>query len=70
MMHPDYVYNGVKGGTAWKGKVERYFITKAPRLCEVLDWAEAEDDEEISEAKFVHAVAGHLTKEQALSVSP
>ena len=69
MMHPDYAYNGSKGGSTWKSKVERYIITKAPCLREVLEWAESEDNEEIDESKFTRAVATRLTEEQALSVS-
>ena len=68
-MHPDYSYNGSKGGSTWKSKVERYIITKAPCLREVLEWAECEDNEEISELKFKCAVADRLNEEQALSVN-
>ena len=53
MMNPTYSYDGVKGGMAWKSLVERYFITKAPCLPELLEWAEGEDNERISEAKMI-----------------
>ena len=41
MLTPDYQWDGVKGGAAWKSSVEKYFITKAPVLRELLEWAEA-----------------------------
>ena len=69
MMHQDYAYNGSKGGSTWKSKVERYFITKAPCLREVLEWAECEDNEAIDESKFKRAVSDRLTEEQALNVN-
>ena len=65
MLDASYKYNGIKGGMAWKSKVERYFVTQAPCLRELLEWAEAEDNEAISEAKFLQAVSSRLSKEQA-----
>ena len=32
MLAPEYQWNGIKGGAAWKIRVERYFIMKAPVL--------------------------------------
>ena len=69
MMNPAYSYDGVKGGMAWKSLVERYFITKAPCLRELLEWAEGEDNEPISEAKMIEAVSLRLSEEQAMSVN-
>ena len=37
----EFQYDGVKGGTAWKTKVERYMVYKAPVLKEFLEWSEA-----------------------------
>ena len=38
----EYRFNGTKGtnGDAWKGKVERYMISKVPALKTILLWAE------------------------------
>ncbi len=33
----EYRFNGVKNGPQWKGKVERYFVSKAPVLKELLE---------------------------------
>ena len=41
MLNEEYRYNGVKGGAAWKSKAERYFVSKAPVLRELLEWAES-----------------------------
>ena len=41
LLTPEYQWDGVKGGAAWKSRVERYFITKAPVLRELLECAEA-----------------------------
>ena len=32
MLNEEYRYNGVKGGAAWKSKLERYFVSKASVL--------------------------------------
>ena len=69
MMNSAYSYDGVKGGMAWKSLVERYFITKAPCLRELLEWAEGEDNEPISEAKMIEAASLRLSEEQAMSVN-
>ena len=36
----EFQFNGKTGGDTWKGKVERYFISKAPALEKILAWAE------------------------------
>ena len=69
MLDASYKYNGTKGGMAWKSRVERYFVTQAPCLRELLEWAEAEDSEAISEAKFMQAVSNRLTEEQAMNLN-
>ena len=52
------------GDIAWKGKVERYFISRAPILREILMWAEKQDMEEITAGKFQKIVGERLTPEQ------
>ena len=68
MLTAEYQWDGVKNGAAWKSRVERYFITKAPVLRELLEWAEAQDAEEIPESLVVEATSNRLTTEQALAV--
>ena len=43
-VHEDFRFNGHKNGHAWKSKTERYFITKVPALCQILRWAEREEN--------------------------
>lgn len=43
-VHEDFRFNGHKNGHAWKFKTERYFITKVPALCQILRWAEREEN--------------------------
>ena len=59
----------VKGGTAWKTKVERYMVYKAPVLKELLEWAEAQDNEDISNDLVVKACSAKLSEEQAPAVN-
>ena len=59
----EFQYDGVKGGTAWKTKVERYMVYKAPVLKELLDWAEAQDNEDISNDLVVKACSAKLSEE-------
>ena len=37
MLSAEYHWDGTKGGANWKSRVERYFITKAPVLRELLE---------------------------------
>ena len=69
MLNEEYRYNGLKGGAAWKSKLERYFVSKAPVLRELLEWAKSQDNTVIDEATMVRAVSVRLTEEQALSVN-
>ena len=69
MLTSDYQWDGVKGGAAWKSRVERYFITKAPVLRELLEWAEAQDAEAITEDQVVEATSNRLSSEQAMAVN-
>jgi hypothetical protein len=59
MVQAEYMYDGVKGGVAWKGKLSRYFITKVPALGDILKWAEKHGKDEVSEDAF-DTVAGHF----------
>ena len=52
----EYKFNGVKGGLAWKGKVERHFIARAPILRKILKWAEDEELEVITPEKLIEAI--------------
>ncbi len=65
----DYKFNGVKGGLMWKSRIERYFISKAPVLKEILEWAEEEDMEIITPAKFKEAAGHKLDDEQIALVN-
>ncbi len=65
-LQDDYRFNGTKGGLAWKGKVERHFISRAPVLKEILEWAEACELQEIDQVTFAKAVVRKLDDEQAL----
>ena len=40
MMAEGYQYVVVKDGPKWRTKVSNYFISRAPLLKEVIDWAE------------------------------
>ena len=65
----EYKFNGTKDGVAWKIKMERYFITRAPVLQKILEFAELEDMNVISVDRFRQAVGHHLTEEQLLNVN-
>ncbi len=66
----EYKFNGVKGGLAWKGKVERHFIARAPILRKILKWAEDEELEVITPEKLIEAIGagpyGRMTEDQVL----
>ncbi len=53
-----FCFDGQKGGVAWKGKLERYFISKCPALMNMLKWAEKYEGEVIDDALLKEAVAG------------
>ena len=69
VLTPEYQWDGMKGGGAWKSRVERYFITKAPVPRELMERAEAQDAETISEAQVIEATSNRLTDEQAMAVN-
>ena len=54
-MDADFKFDSVSHGSAWKTKIERYMVYEAPVLKELLEWAEAQDGEAISEANMVAA---------------
>ena len=65
----DYRFNGTKGtsGDAWKGKIERYMISKVPALKTVLLWAETCDLkglQEIGDELWRRAIGAGVTAEQ------
>ena len=62
----EYKFNGVKNGLAWKGKVERHFIARAPILRKLLKWAEDEELEIITPEKLIEAVGGRMSEDQVL----
>ena len=68
-LQDEYRFNGSKGGLAWKGKTERYFIGRAPILKDILDWAEGCDLDVITVEKLQQAVGVHLTEEQVLTLN-
>ncbi len=68
-LQEEYRFNGSKGGLAWKGKTERYFISRAPILKDLLDWAEECDLDIITVEKLQQAVGIHLTEEQVLNLN-
>ncbi len=68
----DYRFNGSKGGLAWKGKIERYFIGKAPVLKELLEWVEKDEHAAtngvITFERLSAAVDRKMTEDQLLMI--
>ena len=56
----DYKFNGIKRGVAWKTKLERHFIARAPVLRDILEFAELEDMTEVTVNRFKLDVGGFL----------
>ena len=65
----EFQYDGVKGGAAWKTKVERYMVYKAHVLNEFLEWAKAQDNDDINNDLVVRACLAKLSEEQATAVN-
>ena len=63
----EFKFDGVNHGTAWKTKVERYMVYKAPILKELLEWAEAQDNEPITEDHVIAACSRRLSSATAQS---
>ena len=63
-LQKEFQFNGKHGGDQWKGKVERYFISKIPALERVLSWAEKvklpRGMESINGDLYGHAVGTHF----------
>ena len=57
----EFQFNGSKGGDAWRGKVERYFISKIPALHMLLQWAERQEGV-ITDDLLANAVGDGLTE--------
>ena len=64
-----YKFDGTKGGDRWKGKLERYFMSKCPALRNILAWAEKTPHEEISEDLLTEAVGGAMDGAQRETLS-
>ena len=64
-LQDDYKFNGSRDGSKWKSKVGSYFITCAPVLMEVLEWAERQDSQPIRAETFSYAVSLKMSEEQA-----
>ncbi len=59
-----FCFDGQRGGVSWKGKLERYFISKCPALMNILRWAEKFEGNEIDEPLLKRAIAGtHMNEE-------
>ena len=69
----EYRYSGKTGtGIAWKSKVERHLISRAPVMIDILKWAEARGAQEegghdkITEDQIAQAVGAKLTEDQQM----
>ncbi len=69
VLQESFQFNGVKGGIAWKEKIGRYMISRAPVLKEILEWAESTELETITPELFRQAVGTALTHEQILNTN-
>ena len=65
----EYKFDGVKGGIAWKGRLERMIIARAPILKDVLEWAEGEELHTVTPERFLEAVGDKLTEDQVLTTN-
>ena len=63
----EFRFDGQKGGDRWKGRLERYFISKAPCLKVILKWVEEQDADEITE-RMLELAAGHALDERQREV--
>ncbi len=62
-----FCFDGQKGGVNWKGKLERYFISKCPALMNLLKWAEKFEGDEIDDALLLKAIAGTTMTEPLMT---
>ena len=58
-------FDGAKHGMKWKSRTERYFISCAPVLMNILSWAEKQDNNIIDIELFGKAVGTRLSQEQS-----
>ena len=66
----NFKFNGNKDGVKWKVAVERYFISCAPVLMAIFEWAEkAENEPGISVEDFQRAVGPKLSHQQVLNAN-
>ena len=65
----EFRFNGVKNGPQWKGRLGRYFISKAPILKPLLEWAEKQDRECIDFDLLKLAVGNAMTEEQLMNMN-
>ena len=59
-----FKFDGTKGGDRWKGKVERYFISKVPAMKAILEWAERLEKDVVTDSDLRKAVGGAMDQEQ------
>ena len=64
-----FQFDGQKGGDRWKGKVERYFIGKAPALKVILEWVEKSDMDVITTELFERAVGDRIDDYQRENIN-
>ena len=65
----EFQYDGVRGGTAWKTKVERKMVCKAPVIKKPFEWAEAQDGDNIDNDLVIRDCSAKLSAEQATTVN-
>ncbi len=65
----EFRFDGSKGGVQWKGKLERYLISRVPVLKELLEWVEGEDLEVVTVERLKEAVGARLDENQLLSLN-
>ena len=65
----EFQYDGAKGGTVWRTKVDRYMVYKAPALKELLEWSKAQEGDYIDNNVVVKACAAKLSEEQATAMN-
>ena len=64
----NFKFNGVRDGMKWKTAVERYFISCAPVLMEILSWAERQEFD-ITVDVLQQAIGTKLVRQQVLDVN-
>ena len=68
-MQEEFRFHGTKNGPQWKGRIRRYFISKAPVLKLLLEWAERQDRENIDLDFLKRAVGTFMTEDQLLNMN-